>query len=113
MFGAGLDVHCGRSRLGIADGWHLVYRQYMGSSWEPGAIAVTLYDAPHRPAIDLKIEPEIPSEVRRSIHDDAARLEVVIRPKVPRWGTSLRNSADENCAPENQHQKNIPREAVF
>jgi len=25
----------------------------------------------------------------------------------------LRNAANENCAPENQHQKNIPREAVF
>ena len=86
--------------------------QHMGPSWEPGAIAVTLGDAPHRPAIDLKIETEIPSEVRRSIHDEAARREVVIRPEVP-TGTSLRNSADENCASKNQHQKNIPREAVF
>ena len=72
---------------------------------------MTLGDAPHRPAIDQKIETEIPSEVRRSIYDDAARREVVIRPEVPI--TPLRNSADENCAPENQHQKNIPREAVF
>jgi hypothetical protein len=71
-----------------------------------------LGDAPHRPAIDLKIETEIPSEVRHSIHDDAARREVVITPEVPR-GASLRNSVDENCAPENQHQKNIPQEAVF
>jgi hypothetical protein len=113
MFGAGLDVHCRRSWCGKACSWHLVDGQYMGSSWEPRAIAVTLCDAPHRPAIDLKIETEIPSEVRDSIHDDAARREVVIRPEVPRWGTSLRNSADENCAPKNQHQKNIPREAVF
>ena len=74
---------------------------------------MSLDDAPNRPAIDQKIETEIPSEVRRSIHDEQARREVVIRPEVPRWGTSLRNSADENCAPENQHQKNIPREAVF
>jgi hypothetical protein len=72
---------------------------------------VTLGHAPHRPAIDQKIESEIPSEVRRSIHDDAARRPVMIRPEVP--GTSLRNSADENCASKNQHQKNIPREAVF
>jgi len=84
----------------------------MGSSWEPGAIAATLDDAPHGPAIDQKIETEIPSKVRRSIHGEQARREVVIRPEVPR-GTSLRNSADENRAPENQHQKNIPREAVF
>jgi hypothetical protein len=83
----------------------------MRPSREPGAIAVTLGDAPHRPAIDLKIETEIPSEVRRSIHDEPARREVVIRPQVPL--TPLRNCADENCAPKNQHQKNIPREAVF
>ena len=44
---------------------------------------MTLYDAPHRPAIDQKIETEIPSEVRRSIHDEPARREVVIRPEVP------------------------------
>ena len=55
----------------------------MGPSWEPGAIAVTLGDAPHRPAIDQKIETEIPSEVRRSIYDEPARREVVIRPEVP------------------------------
>ena len=83
----------------------------MGPSWEPGAIAVTLGDAPRRPAIDQKIETEIPSEVRRSIYDEPARREVMIRPEVTL--TPLRNSADENCAPENQHQKNIPREAVF
>jgi hypothetical protein len=74
---------------------------------------VTLRDAPHRPAIDQKIEAEIPSEVRRSIYDDAARREVVIRPEVLTVALSLRNSADENCASKNQHQKNIPREAVF
>ena len=72
---------------------------------------MTLNDAPNRPAIDQKIETEIPSEVRRSIHDEPARLEAVIRPEV--FGTPLRNCADENCAPENQHQKNIPREGVF
>ena len=43
---------------------------------------MTLGDAPHRPAIDQKIETEIPSEVRRSIHDEPARREVVIRPEV-------------------------------
>ena len=74
---------------------------------------MTLRDAPHGPAVDQKIEAEIPSEVRRSVHREAARREVVIRPEVPTWGTSLHNCADENCAPENQHQKNIPREAVF
>ena len=54
----------------------------MRPSWQPGAIAVTLCDGRHGPAIDLKIETEIPSEVRRSIHGEAARREVVIRPEV-------------------------------
>ena len=85
----------------------------MRPSWEPRAIAVTLYEGRHGPAIDLKIETEIPPEVWHSIHDDAARRVVVISPEVTRPGTSLHNSADENCAPKNQHQKNIPREAVF
>jgi hypothetical protein len=85
----------------------------MRPSWQPSAIAVTLYEGRHRPAIDLKIETEIPSEVRRSIYDEAARREVMIRPEVPTGAFSLRNSADENCAPENQHQKNIAREVVF
>ena len=71
---------------------------------------MTLGKRRYRLAIDLKIETEIPSEVRRSVHSEAARPEVII-PEVSL--TSLRNSADENCAPENQHQKNIPREAVF
>jgi len=35
----------------------------------------------------------------------------VIGPEVP--GPPLRKSANEHCAPENQHQKNIPNEAVF
>jgi hypothetical protein len=74
---------------------------------------VTLYEGGHGPAIDLEIETEIPSEVRCSIHDKAARREVMIRPQVPTGAFSLRNSADENCAPKNQHQKNIAREAVF
>jgi hypothetical protein len=77
----------------------------MRPSWEPGGIPATLYDARHRPAIDLKIETEIPSEVRRSIYDEPARREVVIRPEDPDGGP-LRNSADEIAHP-NQHHQNI------
>ena len=55
------------------------------------------------------METEIPSEVRCSIDGEAASW--VIRPEVS--NTSLRKSANEHCAPENQHQKNIPNEAVF
>jgi hypothetical protein len=55
------------------------------------------------------METEIPSKVRRSIDGEAASW--VIRPEVT--NTSLGKSANEHCAPENQHQKNIPNEAVF
>jgi hypothetical protein len=72
---------------------------------------VTLHDGRHRPVIDLKIETEIPSEVRYSIHGEAARLVVMIRPEVP--STSLRNSADQNRAYKATNQKNVPREAAF
>src|SRR5215216_4274034 len=113
MLRAGLDVDCSRSWRGITRSRHLRDCQHMRSSRQHGAIAVTLHDAPHRPAIDLKSVTEIPSEVRRSIYDEEARRGVMIRSKVPMGETSLRKCADENCAPKNQHQKNIPREAVF
>ena len=61
----------------------------------------------HGPAIDLKMVREIPSEVRRSIDGEATGRDV-ISPEVT--GPSLRKSANEHCAPENQH---IPNEAVF
>jgi hypothetical protein len=112
MVGAGLDVHCCRSWRGIPSSRHLGDGQHMRPRWEPSAIAVTLCDAAHRPAIDLKSKSDIPSEVRCSVHREAARREV-IGPEIPRSGLSLRNSANESCAPKNQHQKNIPREAVF
>jgi hypothetical protein len=70
---------------------------------------VTLGDARDRPAIDLKLVTEIPSEIRRSIDSEAPRWNVR-RVEVTR--ASLRKSANERCASENQHQKNI-REAVF
>ena len=73
---------------------------------------MTLYESRHGPAIDLKIETEIPSEVRCSIHDEPPRWEVVIRPEVPRRGTSLRNSADADCARKSNNQKNDAGEAV-
>jgi hypothetical protein len=56
------------------------------------------------------METEIPSEVRRSIDGEATGRDV-ISPEVT--GTSLRKGANEHCASENQHQKNIPNEAVF
>jgi len=82
----------------------------MRPRWQLGGIPATLYDACHGLAVDLKMETEIPSEVRRSVDGESARRDV-IRPEVT--STSLRESANEHCAPENQHQKNIPNEAVF
>ena len=37
--------------------------------WQPGVIAATLYDVPDGPAVDLKIESQIPSKVRRPEND--------------------------------------------
>src|SRR4030095_9567012 len=99
MFRSRLDVHCCRSRHGVAYGGHLVHRQHMGSRWQPGSIAATLYDVRHRPAIDLKIEGKIPSEVRHPVDDQLTRRNVT-RPEVTTPGTSLGSSADENCAPK-------------
>jgi hypothetical protein len=82
----------------------------MRPRWQQSAIAATEYDISHRPAIDLKIETEIPSEVRGSFDSEAARRDVT-GPEVT--STSLRKTADKHCGPENQHQKNIPNEAVF
>ena len=107
MVRARLDVHCCRSWHGVAISRHPLDGQYMRSSWQHGAIAVPLCDAPCRPAIDLKIKSKIPPEVRHSIHSEAAKRVVMIRPEVP--FASLRNCANENCAPKNQHQKNIAR----
>ena len=76
-----------------------------------GGIPATLYDACHGLAVDLQMETEIPSEVRRPIDGKHARREVIVRPEVSR-GTSLRNSTDESCAPKNQDRKNI-REDEF
>jgi hypothetical protein len=70
---------------------------------------VTLCDARHRPAIDLKLVTEIPSEIRRSIDGETPRRDVR---RVKVTSASLRKGANEHCASENQHQKNI-REAVF
>src|SRR5215475_14093824 len=109
MFRAGVNVYSDRSRLDEAKSRHLVDGQNMRPRWQQGAIAATEYDISHRPAIDHKMEREIPSKVRCSIDREAARW--VIRPEVT--STSLRKSTDEHCAPENQHQKNIPNEAVF
>src|SRR5262245_19615139 len=97
MFRAGLNIYGYRSRCGIPSSWHLLDRQNVRPWWQPSAIVATLYDVRHSLAVDLKIETEIPSEVRRSIDNksagwDMTRMEV--RP-------SSRNSADENCASKN------------
>ncbi len=67
----------------------------MAPRWYPTVIALTLYDVRDRPAIDLEMESQIPSEVRHSLHNQATRR-----------GTPLRNSADGNCAQKSKNQKN-------
>jgi len=73
----------------------------MAPRWHPTVIALTLYDARDRPAIDLEMESQIPSEVRHSLHNQATRR-----------GTPLRNSADGNCAQKSKNQKNLADETV-
>jgi hypothetical protein len=68
----------------------------MASRWYPTVIAVTLYDVRDRPAIDLEMESQIPSEVRHPFHNQATRR-----------GTPLRNSADGNCTQKSKNQKNL------
>ena|SRR5436309_4960947 len=73
----------------------------MAPRWHPTVITATLYDGPDRPAIYLEMESQIPSEVRRSFHNQATEP-----------GTPLRNSADGNCAHKNKNQKNLADETV-
>jgi len=112
MVRTGLNVYRCRSWRAIACRRHLGDGQHVGPSRQQGRIAVTLHDTSYRPTIDLKRKAKIPSEVRNSVDGEATGRVVMIRAEVPRW-TTLRDSADENRAPKNQHQKNIPREAVF
>src|SRR2546423_15646336 len=83
----------------------------MRPGWQPGAIAVTLYEIRDGPAVDLQIETQVPSEVRHSVNNKEPRREMLIRPKVT--GPPLCNSSGANCADKTKTQKKIPREAVF
>ena len=73
---------------------------------------MTLCEVRDRPAINLQIESEIPSEVRDAIHDEVTRREMMIRPIVIRRGTALRNSADKTRAHKSENQKNLAGEAA-
>ena len=69
----------------------------MRPGWQPYAVGVTLCDAAHRPAIDLKMVTQIPTEIRRSLDGEATRREMI----GPEVSTSLRKSTNEHCEPEN------------
>src|SRR6266513_886497 len=73
----------------------------MAPRWYPTVIATPLYDGRDRPAIDLEMESQIPSEVRHSFHNQATKR-----------GTPLRNSAYGNCAQKSKNQKNLADETV-
>jgi len=70
----------------------------MAPRWYPTVIATTLYDGRDRPAIDLEMESQIPSEVRHSFHNQATRR-----------GTPLRN---RKCAQKSENQKNLADETM-
>jgi len=72
---------------------------------------VTLGEVRYGPPINLEIESEIPSEVRRPVDDQVTGRDVT-RPEVTRRGTSLRNSADADCARKSNNQKNDAGEVV-
>jgi len=73
----------------------------MAPRWYPTVIAVTLYDNPSVPGIDLEMDSQIPSKVRHSFHNQATRR-----------GTPLRNTADGNRAQKSKNQKNVADETV-
>jgi hypothetical protein len=73
----------------------------MAPRWHPGVVALTQYDGPNRPVIDLEMESPIPSEVRHSFHNQPTRRR-----------TPLRNDADGNCAHKSKNQKNVFDETV-
>src|SRR5256885_9717655 len=83
----------------------------MRPGWQPGAIAVTLYEVRDGPAVDLQIEPQVPSEVWHSVNNKTPRHVMLIRPKIT--GSPLCNSSDANCADKTKSQQKVPREAVF
>jgi hypothetical protein len=60
----------------------------MVPGWQPCVIVATLYDAPDGPAVDLKIESQIPSKVRRPENDQT--------PSGLSGGGSDRNRANES-----------------
>jgi hypothetical protein len=107
----GLDVHCYRSRLGIADRWHLVHRQDMRPGWQQSAIAMTLYHSTYGPAVDLQTKSQVPSEIRHSVNNKATRRVMMIGPIVT--GPTLCNSSGANRAQKTKTPKKVPREAVF
>jgi hypothetical protein len=111
MIRPGLDVHCYRSRLGIADRWHLVHRQDMRPGWQQSAIAMTLCQSTYGPAVDLQTKSQVPSEIRHSVNNKATRRVMIIGPIVT--GPPLCNSSGANRAHKTKTPKKVPREAVF
>jgi hypothetical protein len=68
--------------------------------WQPCVIVATLYEVRDGPAVDLKIESQIPSKVRRPEND-----------QIPtRSGTS---SSNRNRANESKNQQEPASRVVF
>jgi len=72
----------------------------MVPGWQPCVIAAALYDVPDRPAIDLEIESQIPSKVRRPEND-----------QMPTWLSG--GGSDRNRANESKNQEEPASRVVF
>ena len=72
---------------------------------------MTLYDIRYRPAVDLQIESQVPSEIWHPVNNKATRREMMIRPIVT--GAPISNSSDANYADKTKTQKKVPGEEEF
>jgi hypothetical protein len=64
--------------------------------WQPCVIEATLDNVRNGPAVNLKIEPHIPSKIRRSEHQQMPTRSSAPMPTRSGGGGSNRNRADES-----------------
>jgi hypothetical protein len=76
--------------------------------WQPCVIEATLDNGRNLPAVDLKIESHIPSEVRRSDND-----QMPTRSSAPMPSRSSDSGSNRNCADETKNQEEPASGVVF
>lgn len=57
--------------------WHGRDVQHMMPCWDKTVVAATLYNVPDGLAIDLEMDSEIPSKIRRSLHNQTTASRTV------------------------------------